>query len=194
MNWKEVLENISVTVNKRIDLNSIYYDKSEIENDWLGYPPCSNQNIIQKEKELGITLPVSYRDFLLTSNGFKQISLFAGHLLPLNEIGKLEEKEKFIYDLYKYELDSHEVSDKDYFNYENQNSVNFRVEYLLESIVISKNVDGVIILLNPNIKFEKEWEAWTFGNWYPGAHRYKSFKELILDEINTTIELLDEEE
>ena len=160
-----------------------WVEKHQLENINM---PLANRAIVTALK-----LPKSYKEFLRITNGFKQISLFAGHLLPVQEIGWLK---NLVPDLYEvYELEEFEVSNEDYFNYsDSQDSVKFRVEYLLNSIVVSKDVEGSIILLNPQIKFENEWEAWLYASWYPGASRFKSFKELIYEEFKSTERLIKE--
>lgn len=189
MEWNEILNSLSKTINEELESSFIYYDKSKIKNNWLGYNPTTDIEIEKKEKELNVELPESYKNFLKTSNGFKQISTFAGHLLPIEKIGFLKDLEPDLYEV--YELEEFDVSDEDYFNYtDSQVTVNFRIEFLLSAIVISLNVDGTVVLLNPQIKFGKEWEAWVFSNSNPGPERFKSFKELILKEHESTLRLL----
>lgn len=189
MNWKDILMNLGKTINEELESCFIYYDKSKVKDNWLGYDPCTDEAIEKKEKELNVVLPESYKKFLKTSNGFKQISTFAGHLLPIEKIGFLKDLEPYLYEV--YELEESDVSDEDYFNYTaSQVTVNFRIEYLLTSIVISQDVEGAVVMLNPNIKFGKEWEAWIFSNSNPGPERFKSFKELISKEHESTLRLL----
>lgn len=42
------------------------------------------------------------------------------------------------------------------------------------------------------VKFGEEWEAWVYANWFPGAKRYKSFRELIETEFYSTLKLIEE--
>jgi HEAT repeat protein len=45
---------------------------------------------------------------------------------------------------------------------------------------ISAIGDAAVYLLNPQVITKNgEWEAWFFANWLPGAHRYRSFQELM---------------
>ena len=69
---------------------------------------------------------------------------------------------------------------------ETQDSVRFRVEYLESALEISDIGDSAIFLLNPKVLTpDGEWEAWFFGNWLPGANRYRSFAELMEDEYHS---------
>ena len=168
----------------------IYYDKSSITDNWLGYPPADDSKILEKEKELGLTLPKSYKDFLKASNGFRQISFFTGNLCPIGNVDWLSNTDSDFLNMFS-EGDDINITDQDYYNYsETQRSEFFRLEYLKNSIRISEWTDGSLVLLNPKIKFGEEFEAWVYANWYPGAKRFKSFEDLILDALKETHELL----
>ena len=49
-------------------------DREAIQSRWMGYPPTSLSAIIHREFQLDTVLPKSYKDFLLTSNGFRHVS------------------------------------------------------------------------------------------------------------------------
>jgi hypothetical protein len=189
MNWKLLLEQLSDTIHTRIEGNMIYYDKQEVQDNWLGFPPAAPELIGAKEKELGLALPPSYREFLSITNGFRQISFFAGSLFPVEKIGWTKDLDPdFLKIMNEFDVP---ISDDEYFVYgEKQRSEAFKLEYLNETVQISEWVDGSVLLINPLVKFGDEWEAWVYANWYPGAHRYKSFKELVEAELASTLELL----
>lgn len=193
MNWKTLLEQLSQAIHTGVENNMIYYDKTGVHESWLGFPPASPESINAKEQELKVALPPSYREFLLTTNGFRQISFFAGHLFPVEKIGWTKDIDPdFLKILNEFDVP---VSDEQYFVYgDKQRSELFRLEYLNATLQISEWVDGSVILLNPLVKFGEEWEAWVYANWYPGAHRYRSFRELIEAELTSTLELLDNKE
>jgi hypothetical protein len=44
-------------------------DEVQRENRWLGYEPAGEEAVRAAEERLGVRLPPSYRNFLLTSNG-----------------------------------------------------------------------------------------------------------------------------
>ncbi|MFG2599497.1 SMI1/KNR4 family protein [Streptomyces sp. NPDC048462] len=91
--WHRLLSDYSSTF-----LNSDYlrtaeadgrsqYMLSEAQRDagWLGYEPASEQAVLATEERLGVRLPPSYRNFLLTSNGWNSIDEL--DLLQVDEIG-----------------------------------------------------------------------------------------------------------
>jgi len=60
------------------------------------------------------------------------------------------------------------------------------------TITISDWGDSTLIMLNPNSKNKKDYEVWEFGNWFPGAIRFKSFHYFIEAKIEETKKLLNE--
>lgn len=52
-------------------------------------------------------------------------------------------------------------------------------------------MDGSLMLLNPNVQYGEEWEAWIYANWYLGASRFPSFADLIQDEYAHTIDAME---
>ncbi|SHH21339.1 SMI1 / KNR4 family (SUKH-1) [Chryseolinea serpens] len=191
MEWEDLLRQMSVKIHNEVEQNMIYYDKTDVSDNWLGFEAAKQQAITEKEKELMATLPPSYKDFLLTSNGFRQISLFSGGLYPVEVIDWTKKKDPEFLAIFE-KHDDIPVTEDDYFVYgENQRSVVFKTAFLKETLQISEWVDGSVILLNPMVKFGEEWEAWLYANWFPGAHRYRSFRDLIEGEYYDSVRLID---
>jgi hypothetical protein len=73
------------------------------------------------------------------------------------------------------------VPDEVYYYYgPDQDPVHLRTEYMAGALQVSDFVDSAVVLLNPAvIDAHGEWEAWDFGNEFPGAYRYQSFEELM---------------
>jgi len=117
--------------------------------------------------------------------------------LPVSEIDWIQKKDKEFIDILEdcVGKDEEYISDADYFVYSNeQRSEMYRFEYLKNAIMISEWTDGSVILLNPNVWYGDDCEAWIYANWYPGAHRFKSFAALIENELNSTIEMLNNDQ
>ena len=167
-------------INRDCEPNHLLYYKEKVKNNWLGFEGASEAQILKRESELNIKLPASYREFLKTSNGFEQISIFVGKLMPVEEIDWLAKKdEEFIQIMTEIFEKVDEKEDDERYNIygENQSSVHFRMKHLFESLMVSHWTDGATILLNPAVRFGDEWEAWIYASWYPGAHRYRSFRD-----------------
>jgi hypothetical protein len=187
MDWKIFLEKCSVTVSESSDLLPEFSDSPK---QWLGFDPATNEQILQAEERLKICLPPSYKSFLVASNGFKQLSCFLWDFFPVEKIDWIDNIDPEFFELYKTEFKDFTVTDEEYDDYsDNQKSTNFKSEYLVNTLAVSNWGDSAIVLLNPLVKFGNEWEAWVFANWYPGAHRFKSFEELMLNEHQSYLKL-----
>jgi cell wall assembly regulator SMI1 len=179
------LDNTPSDIERQIE--SGHVDESSISKKWIGYPPVTIQDIIEKERLLGMTFPPSYKRFLLTSNGFRNISPFIYRLLSLQQIDWAKNTEE------QWWLDmcaekEYDVSDEDYFDYsDEQDSVNCRAEYILESLKISEWGDAMCVYLNPVVKHGDEWEVLEYASWFPGIRRYKSFEEFLIKIHKTNV-------
>jgi hypothetical protein len=166
---------------------------------WMGYPGASEQEIVTLEGRLGKRLPASYRTFLAASNGWRQCGAFIYKLWPCSEVRWFRERNQEWIDAYVHPEDSgievvypegqsppqpRPLTDEEYLVYgEGQDPCRFRTEHLQTALEISAVGDSAILLLNPEVISDAgEWEAWLFANWLPGAHRYRSFRELMQGE------------
>jgi hypothetical protein len=191
MNWKEFLEQVSKTVIGSEDLLQEY----NTNDNWLGFDPATDKQIREAEERLRIKLPPTYTDFLKTSNGFKQLSCFTWNILPVEQIKRLSEFDKDFADEYKDMHDTFNPPDDEYFVYgAEQQTTNFRSKYLSNCIALSGWGDASILLLNPEVMFGEECEAWMFAIWHLGPVRYKSFEELMVQEFSSYVELLNNKE
>ncbi|MEO0840990.1 MAG: SMI1/KNR4 family protein [Cyanobacteria bacterium J06636_27] len=162
-----------------------------ISTKWLGYPGLIQDEIISLENSLETVLPNSYRNFLAASNGWKMLDIEDTKLWSKQQVGWLASKnQELINDWTEFTSeDDSDIPDEEYFVYgEEQDSTSLRNEYLQTALEIGNDGDGGVILLNPQIKFEEEWEAWFFASWLPGAERYKSFQNLIQEKYNYLLE------
>jgi hypothetical protein len=171
-----------------------------ITSGWLGFPPATANEVKALEKRLGTRLPDSYRSFLLTSNGWRTAGAFVYDLLPAAKVTWFRDSHKDWLDAWgegaRVYGEAIPVSDEEYFVYgPEQDSCKFRDEYWRATLAISGIGDSAIYLLNPLVvTADGEWEAWCFANWYPGAHRYRSFRELMQHELQSFVELREQSE
>jgi len=138
------------------------------------HPPASESEVSQLEERLGVSLPPSYRQFLLYSNGW---GIEEYSLLPVAEVGWLRDVEPSTIEAWS--LPSGEVPDDLYFVYgKEQNSHFIRGEYLPDTLLVGQ-WDGDL-LLNPHVMTsDGEWEAWLLAAWMAGAERQRSFWDLM---------------
>jgi hypothetical protein len=159
------------------------------ESKWLGYAGASGSDILVAEKRLASKLPLSYRAFLKTSNGWRLPSTTIISLLSSSKITWFRDENQDWIDAY---AQTPPVSDKEYLVYgEKQDCGCFRAEYLNNALQVSEVSDSAVLLLNPEIVTpDGEWETWLFANWLPGAVRYRSFGDWFQTERETSRKLL----
>ena len=168
-----------------------------VASGWLGYPGATEEQLLRVEARLGTTLPPSYREFLKASNGWRCLGHFHWTVWSAQEIDWFRVRNQVWIDAYTEPWlrdGAPAVSDDEYFVYgEGQSDVTFRMEYLPSLLEVSDTGDSVILLLNPHVAFsDGEWEAWDFGTWYPGAHRYRSFWDMMQTLHRRFLDLRDE--
>ncbi|HSI12870.1 MAG TPA: SMI1/KNR4 family protein [Chthoniobacter sp.] len=161
-----------------------------VESGWLGFAPAGEEEIAAAEARLGTQFPPSYRSFLRVSNGWRNASASIWKMWPGWQIAWFKERNQEWIDAYLEpaleEPRPQPLSDAEYLVYgDEQDTVRYREEYLQTALEISDRGDDAILLLNPRtVTAEGEWEAWVFANWYPGAVRYRSFREMMEGERN----------
>ena len=189
MNWTNFLHEVSNTLLQSEDL---LHKFSENKSEGLSFPGISETEIQTHENRLNTTLPPSYKAFLKSSNGFKQLNCFVWDILPIEKIDWLKNFDPSFYELYATEFnDAFNAGDAEYFVYgDDQECTNFRSDYLIKSLAISDWGDAAIVLLNPEVKFGEEWEAWMFATWHLGPIRYRSFEELMKEEYKSYLDLI----
>jgi hypothetical protein len=181
-----------------------------IASGWLGYPGATEEQICQTESRLGVKFPPSYREFLKVTDGWRQTTSFIRRLWSTEDIERFVVRHQKWIEAFTNHHENTQVSfehaieldelweqttvaDEEYFVYgEEQDCSKLRVEYLRTAIEISDVVGDAIYLLNPQVVTEEgEWEAWFFGDWLPGADRYRSFREMMEAEYHNFLELRD---
>jgi hypothetical protein len=144
------------------------------------HPPAGESEVSQLEERLGMSLPPSYRQFLLYSNGWgvEEYSLW-----PVAEVGRLRDVDPSTVEAWSAPrgADCRSVPDDLYLIYgEEQNHHAIRAEYLPDTLLVGL-WDGDL-LLNPHVMTsDGEWEAWLLAGWMAGAERHRSFWDLMKD-------------
>jgi hypothetical protein len=203
--WHSFLQRVSrdLLMDKRV---CAMLPAEVIERGWLGYEGASEEDIARLEQRLGKHLPPSYRSFLAETNGWRQCGPFIYSLWPCNEVRWFRERNQDWIDAYMHPENNGirivwpegqsppeppPLTDEEYLIYgDKQDSCRFRTEYLQTALEVSEVGDSAILLLNPKtVTASGEWEAWLFANWMPGAHRYRSFRELMEGEHESFLRL-----
>lgn len=154
------------------------YDRPELNSQ---FTPATEREVADVENRLGRDLPPSYRAFALGANGCPKLGLAHGGLLPVAQIDWFRKQHAdwiLAYTAPAADLD--DITEEEHL-VNADDSVRFRRAYLPNLLQIGDVYDGSVYLLNPMvITANGEWEAWSFANWYPGACRKPSFRDLVL--------------
>ena len=144
---------------------------------------CTAEEIDALELRLNTKLPSSYKSFLLVTNGAYLLER-PFELLMANKVDWLIQTDPDTVEAWS--KDEYDVPDELYYVYDSrQDSVNMRNEYVKCCLTISSEFDTDLFLLNPKIKnAEGEWEAWLLSPKNPGAIRFRSFWDLMIDRLS----------
>ncbi|WP_053174836.1 SMI1/KNR4 family protein [Nonomuraea sp. SBT364] len=156
-------------------------DHPQLGPEYGLHPPASEAAVGRLEERLGMSLPPSYRSFLLFADGW---GVDEYSLRPVAEVGRLRDLEPWIVECWSADA-GWSVPDDLYFVYgKEQDCVHLRVEYLPATLLIGHWDDGVF-LLNPEVMTpDGEWEAWYLAPWLAGADRHRSFWELMKSQLS----------
>ena len=160
-----------------------------IERGTLLREPASERAIVLAEQRLGVTLPPTYRAFLLCSNGAHASSLgpetqhwgetYRHGLMPVQELVRLDSTDdgRFLIDLWTEEEDQADdtppVGD----------ACTVVLDYvpMHDALLISRPHDAFKDLLVPRAGSD-EWELWAFAK--EGATAYGSFAAFLRNQLN----------
>ncbi|KYC37629.1 hypothetical protein WA1_39900 [Scytonema hofmannii PCC 7110] len=163
------------------DWSFIELASETIESEWLGYPGATEEQIVAAETRLGIILPPSYRMFLTVTNGWPALP-GPQKLYSTEEINWFCAENQDWIDEWTTALKLlPPITDEQYFVYEKNYFWNqpIRTEYMQTSLQISDEEDASVVLLNPQVTHNYEWEAWLLISGRASILRCRSFQELI---------------
>ncbi|RVX42141.1 SMI1/KNR4 family protein SUKH-1 [Nonomuraea polychroma] len=152
-----------------------------ITGNWLGYAPASDAQVAEAEARLGRTLPPSFREFLLTTDGWRRAGVFGGHLVPAEDLGWLRDLEPMWCQAYEepdeWEDDEDEDADPD------DEDDDEEAGLLGRALMISRDADAGVLFLDPDdVDEHGEWAAYELFSWSGmGPQRHGSFYELMYD-------------
>jgi hypothetical protein len=163
--WRPLLKELSEFCLADSKLSATLPEQNA-KTQWLGRSGAAELEVKETERRLGRRLPPSYRSFLVESNGFEQWSPFLRRLYGAGEVDWFRVRNSSWADAY------HDT-------YPNLGSC----------LQVSEVGDSAVILLNPDvIAPDGEWQTYFLANWIPGARSYDSFREFMVDELNSRCE------
>jgi hypothetical protein len=147
--------------------------------NWLGYSPATEAQITATEQRLSVRLPVDYRHFLETTNGWRSFTLFMPPLYPVERLVWLRDSERAY--LIQSQLEWHP----------HQHELEYIPETHLNTAMLIGSDLGPpsepCLLLNPLRRSARgDWEAWCF-NRYDGFERLPSFWFMMLEYVELAL-------
>ena len=116
--WMPILSRLSAVLLQSEDFEDELTPEAG-SSGWCGLPPASEEEVLEAEARLGLTLPPSYRSFLAVSNGWRPFDNLIERLMTVLEIGyyrKIDPEDVAMTQKYFQEND---ISDIDYLDYDN---------------------------------------------------------------------------
>ena len=190
--WRELLETWSREL-VSCGQFSMLLPEEATKTNWLGFEGALEERIRALEDRLGVDgLPPSYHSFLRVTDGWRMTGPFIPGLRSTETVGWLVDIDAEAVRAWREgeraqdDGQSSVVADEEYFVYgEEQACTAIRSEYLETALLVSEKEESgtAMYLLNPRVVSSgHEWEAWFWASWLPGAHRYRSFWDLMVAE------------
>ncbi|MGO8672925.1 MAG: SMI1/KNR4 family protein [Capsulimonadaceae bacterium] len=170
-NWPSFLQEFNARF-----LESDHEIWTEPKPAYLGHPGASEEQIAAAEARLGVTLPPSYRAFLMQSNGWAEMGAsYPGELRSVDTIDRPRADDFRACGLDEMDLD--QLRESGDFNGRIAGGKSAQ-DILMNSIQISEWGDACVLLLSPDIVGQDgEWYCLDYASWHPGFNIHTGFAE-----------------
>ncbi|MEU6743545.1 SMI1/KNR4 family protein [Streptosporangium sandarakinum] len=167
--WKPFLERWSEEWAALHDAEPPSGTGEPVGETWLGFPPASEEEVREAEARLGRTLPPSFREFLLTTNGWRNAGHFVWRLRGTDDLGWLRDLDPMWVESYGTVAHEYEGAAE-------------QAATVRRALLISGEADAGVLFLDPeDVDEHGEWAAYELFTWTAvGPERRGSFRELML--------------
>ncbi|WP_406641221.1 SMI1/KNR4 family protein [Amycolatopsis sp. WGS_07] len=141
-------------------------DPEVLRDRWLGFAPASAETVAATEARLGQALPPSYREFLLTTDGWRDAGSFVWRLRDTTDVGWLRDIEPYWEEWEELSDDEPDPGGGNKFS---------------RGLLISRDADAGILFLDPgDVDESGEWAAYSLFSWRAEPPtRFASFTALM---------------
>ncbi|MFC4909595.1 SMI1/KNR4 family protein [Actinomadura gamaensis] len=163
MDWRPWLERWSEEWIRAAD-ETEKLEPDVVRDRWLGYAPATRATVEAAEERLGVRLPPSYREFLLTTDGWRDAGIFVWRMSHASELG-------WVRDLQSYWTEWDDLTDAE----------DGETGPVTRGLLISAEADAGILFLDPgDIDEDGEWAAYSLFSWRAAPPvRHASFRALM---------------
>jgi len=141
-------------------------------------PPQAEIEVEAAELRLGVRFPPSYRSFLLEVGGLKNPHFEASRLLRPAELLWLRDVDAALIAEWM-EPAEQILTFLDLPRGEAEEEGGWVMAHLQDALLISPAGETTLLLLNPKVVRDGEWQACTFNDWHPGGEIHATFEEML---------------
>ncbi|MEU6035544.1 SMI1/KNR4 family protein [Actinomadura sp. NPDC047616] len=143
-------------------------DPEVVRDGWLGFDPAPPEAVVAAEERLGTRLPPSYREFLLTTDGWRNAGIFVWRMRGTSDLGWVRDLEPYWQD-WDEPVEEEEADGGD--------------GPISRGLLISLETDAGILYLDPgDVDENGEWAAYSLFSWRAAPpERFPSFTALMED-------------
>ncbi|MEV5570156.1 SMI1/KNR4 family protein [Spirillospora sp. NPDC052269] len=137
-----------------------------VRDRWLGFAPATPEAVEAAEERIGMRLPPSYREFLLTTDGWRDAGIFVNRMSDTSGLGWVRDLES-----YWTEWD----------NLAGEEDEESGTGPVTRGLLISAEADAGILFLDPgDVDENGEWAAYSLFSWRAAPpERHASFHALM---------------
>lgn len=143
-------------------------------NTWLGFTPATPEAVEAAEERLGMRLPPSYREFLLTTDGWREAGCFVWRMRDTSNLG-------WVRDLESYWQEWEEPYEEEPYGEDDDAGPDGEGGPISRGLLISLETDSGILFLDPgDVDETGEWAAYSLFSWRAAPPtRFPSFTALM---------------
>ncbi|MFD2420853.1 SMI1/KNR4 family protein [Amycolatopsis pigmentata] len=143
-------------------------DPAVLRDRWLGFAPATEEQVAAAEARLGARLPPSYREFLLTTNGWRDAGGFVWRMRDTENVGWLRDLDPD-WEVWDEGIEEEENPDPEQGN------------RFTRGLLLFLEADAGILFLDPgDVDEAGEWAAYHLFSWQAAPPvRFGSFWELM---------------